>query len=580
MPVQRFAVSYLRFSHRRQASGDTMRRQIAACEAYVKRQGLTLLDTFADKGVSGFHGKHATKGDLSRLIALIDGGKLPANLTLIIENIDRLSREPMMGALGRFTYMINKGVSVVCLDIPDKVFNTASIDSDPTLLNSIIMMMQRGRNESEAKSKRVAESFTARFEKARQDGLAIKGYRGPAWLKIENRRYIEHPERCEVVREIFRLRIAGLGDYSIAARLNERRVPTFPHCAKRSKGAETAGWYPSYIGKILASRAVLGEFDPRGEGRPFTYFPKVVTPAVWADAQNMRRTRRTAAYGARGTKHHNLFMGIVRCAHCGGTMTMTQNRPNDGRRSATRYLVCSNRRRRAAACEAVGMINYPTFEAAVLRYLPQIPWAEIVERENPGNPLGILDGQIAAVRDDLQRLKEMNDNLTAAVAAAQRPLPALMMALESTADQVDHAEERLIALVNERATKAATLRPGLVKDAIEFADAMARASDTERFETRARLARALSQIITNVEFNVEEKTAKLYVSKSFTIELMPKFSAAIGVFRDVPSVELLRSLKPGCLIDIGGTHIYIFDGGSVEVMPGVRAETENCYSEH
>ncbi|GJD47146.1 hypothetical protein AFCDBAGC_5032 [Methylobacterium cerastii] len=577
MPVQRLAISYMRFSHRRQAKGDSIRRQIAACDRYVRDHGLTLLDTFTDKGVSAFRGKHATTGDLSRLLGMISAekfgpivqGRLTQELTLIIENIDRLSREPMMGALGRFTDLINVGVSIVCLDIPDKVFNEESINADANLLGVIVMMMSRGRNESQTKSTRVAESFNARFDQARIDGFAIKGYRGPAWLAVKDRRYVEHPDRCDVVREIYRLRIAGMGDYAIAAHLNERGVPTFPHCAKRSTKVANGGWYPSYVGKILASRAVLGEFDPRAAKNPFMYFPQVVSPSVWADAQAMRRTRATAAPGARGTKHHNVFLDMLRCAHCGGSMSMTQNRPMEGDKPALRYLQCSRRRRDKSGCTVPGMIPYSRMESLILDYLPRIPWGEIVERDNPDNPLKALDAEIARVRDELADLTEQNANLTSAVATARRPLPALLDALGETAVKVERAELRLKHLKNERTTKAAIMRPGLIRDATGFAESMKTATDTERYETRARLAKALSRIITRIDCDVKQKLVAVQVSTSFTILVFPLENHAMGFFpEDRPSTEMLSKLKPGLLGPVDrtkGPFVYLF--GATPVAP-------------
>jgi len=540
---QRFAISYLRFSHKRQAKGDTVRRQMKACDDYVRRHNLTLLESFADKGVSGFRGMHATKGALGALLDKIETGALPDDFILIIENIDRLSREPTYDALERFTKLISRGVSIVCLDL-DKLLNRETINKDPSLLNTVVMMMQRGRNESETKSTRVRESYDARFEKAREDGLAIKGYRGPAWLKVQHRRYVEHPARCDVVREIYRLRIDGLGDYAIAQTLNQRQVPVFEHCAKRKAASENTGWYPAYVGKILASRAVLGEFDPRGEGRPFDYFPKIVSPAVWADAQDQKRTRNTAVYGARGTKHHNLFMGLTHCVHCGATMTMTQNRPDTDDRPAIRYLVCSNKRRHAAMCAAVGMVNYRRIETAILGHLPSIPWTEIVRAENPDDPLKELDEKIAATRDELAGYKDQNATYLELVHVAGANIQAVADAMVETQRKAEIAEAILKNQQNERRTKAALTRPGLIKDALSFVEAMEKAPERDRYEARARLSKALAKIITRIDCDGTSKHVRVRVSQSYDLMLRTDVEN-LEVYGQYAQLPLKEGAKPG-----------------------------------
>ncbi|KQO43004.1 hypothetical protein ASF08_10525 [Methylobacterium sp. Leaf85] len=573
MPVQRFAISYLRFSHARQAKGDSVRRQLKACDDYVREQGLTLLDTYSDKGVSGYRGKHAKSGALGALLELMKDSKLPRDFTLIIENLDRLSREQPYDALERFTHLISHGVTIVCLDFKDKPLNRETINKDGSLMTTVLMMLQRGHNESATKSSRVRASYDARFEKAREDGLAMKGFRGPAWLKVEGKRYVEDTPRCDVVREIFRLRIAGLGDYAIAAQLNEREIPIFDHCAKRTTPTKNAGWYPAYISAILESRAVLGEFDPREEGRPFVYFPQVVSPATFADAQAMRRTRPTSVKGARGTRHHNLFMGLLRCKHCGGTMTVTQNRPEHGPRPTIRYLLCSNRRRHSKACNGAGMLNLFRLEKTILDFLPRIPWGEIVRAENPGDPLGPLDLKISALRDDLARYREQTDNLTAAMAQSTRTLPALLKALEDATDKVDLAEAQLKVLKSERTAKAQLYRPNMVKDAVGFVEAMRDATGADRYEARARLSKALAKIITDIECDTVQKTAKVRISKSYVLLLAPnETDGAVAVIEGLPSNEdtarIVDELPPGVFVPKGigkSPGIHIIGATAVDV---------------
>lgn len=92
------AYSYIRFSHPDQAKSDSLRRQIAAATEWCERNKAHL-DTsleLHDKGASGFTGEHRNNPDrhaLAMLLKLIEHRKVPKGSYLIIENLDRLSRE-------------------------------------------------------------------------------------------------------------------------------------------------------------------------------------------------------------------------------------------------------------------------------------------------------------------------------------------------------------------------------------------------------------------------------------------------------------------------------------------------------
>src|SRR6516165_10425780 len=93
------AYSYLRFSSPEQAKGDSIRRQTEARDAWLVRHPSVTLDTsltLHDKGVSGFSGKHRLNADrfaLAAFLKLVDAGRIPEGSYLLLENLDRLSRE-------------------------------------------------------------------------------------------------------------------------------------------------------------------------------------------------------------------------------------------------------------------------------------------------------------------------------------------------------------------------------------------------------------------------------------------------------------------------------------------------------
>src|ERR1700739_3168974 len=91
--------SYARWSTPEQARGDTLRRQLEMSREYAAEQGLELDETFRDPGVSAYRGKNRHEGALANFIAQIDSGKIERGSFLLVESLDRLSREQVLFAL-------------------------------------------------------------------------------------------------------------------------------------------------------------------------------------------------------------------------------------------------------------------------------------------------------------------------------------------------------------------------------------------------------------------------------------------------------------------------------------------------
>src|SRR5215471_18471211 len=92
------AYSYIRFSSPEQAKGDSIRRQESLRDAWLAKTG-AVLDTslsLRDEGVSAFAGAHRQNADrhaLAAFLELVKQGRIPRGSYLIVESLDRLSRE-------------------------------------------------------------------------------------------------------------------------------------------------------------------------------------------------------------------------------------------------------------------------------------------------------------------------------------------------------------------------------------------------------------------------------------------------------------------------------------------------------
>lgn len=273
--------SYIRFSTPQQALGDSKRRQTAMAEEWAAAHSMALDSSLSltDLGVSAFRGSNVTEGALAGFLALVKGGKVPSGSVLVVESLDRISRDEITEAFPIFMSIIKAGITVVTLG-DKREYTKESVNKNPMELMMSIMVMSRAHEESLTKSKRLS----AAWEHKRKNADAEKLSRiAPTWLNLNNERtgFDLIPERVAVVRRIYKMCIDGYGAHTITKTLNQEKVPTF------NKGQ---GWHLSTVKKILNNRSVMGEFQPHkmvnGKREPIgdvhpDYFPEIIKESTF-----------------------------------------------------------------------------------------------------------------------------------------------------------------------------------------------------------------------------------------------------------------------------------------------------------
>ncbi|MHC5536639.1 recombinase family protein [Singulisphaera rosea] len=306
------AYSYVRLSSSRQIQGDGVRRQLAKTREYCERNGLSLDEglRLSDLGVSGFRSKNSKFGALAEFLAAAESGRIAKGSILIIESLDRLSRDQISEALQLFLRIIQSGVDIVTLE-PERRHSRDSINDLSGILEPIIIM-SRANEESATKSARITAKWEQRRIAAREGtaGGKSKGKLRPWWLdfnKVENR-YVPIPDRVAVVREIFRLREGGYGMVAIVKKLNNEpwEKPRF-----------ASHWTTSGVNNILKTRKVIGEYQPNKvidgrqvpDGDPVEgYYPAVIEREQFFRVQEGAKQRPGRAPVQ---EEVNLFSGLV-----------------------------------------------------------------------------------------------------------------------------------------------------------------------------------------------------------------------------------------------------------------------------
>ncbi len=487
--------SYVRFSTPEQKKGRSFQRQTEAAAKWAKEHGLTLDKSLkADEGLSAHHADHKRKGNLGIFLQQIEDGKIPKGSILIVENLDRLSREAITDALTGFLNIINAGVDIVTL-MDGKRYNKEILNQDMGSLYISLGKMHNAYDESKKKSNRLRDVWKAK-RKILSKEAPMTG-RIPAWL-ILNRttnRIEKIGERSAIVEEIFDLSIAGYGVTSIVKRINNRNEKSW------GRGKQ---WHNSYIIKILKNRAVFGEFQPHTfqkrikapAGDPIKdYYPAVISEDRFYEAQRAMADRKQKGASGRTGKITNLFTKISKCGYCSAPMHC------DNKGSSPKggvYLACSSAKR-SGQCEYKSF-KLPAFEKAFLKYVVELDVTSILNDELTSKELIDAEKRLSTVLRKLENCKlgferiiTLVKTLDSQVAAFTKEANTLQAEL-TTLEKEKKSLEQLISNLKSKSVKVEE-HFSAIRSLVEKLD---NAGDNEKIAIRHKLKQAIAQIVESI----------------------------------------------------------------------------------
>ena len=400
------AYSYIRFSDPSQAEGDSYRRQLADTVAYCKAKELELVSDseymFFDKGISAYSGKlRDDTTELSRFLGLVKDGSIAPGSTLIVESLDRLSREHVRAALPRFMDLLNAGINIHTLH-SNKTYTHDS--NDEMDLFQSILEMSRSHRESLWKSQRIASRWHEKQEQARK-GVPM-GKTKPAWLDLEYANgekekptgfKVNHLQH--VVKKIFQYTLDGYGRNVVARMLNEAGIPAFK---------VNSGWGQSSIQQVLTNEAVLGIYQPttKGEdgkrvprGEPINYYPAIIDKEMF-EAARAAVAGRDSAKARTQTPEFQIWQGLAKCYLCESPLHSYSN----GRKGAPRWMRCYNAKK--GQCTA-GSIQVDKLEPVFKEILAKLNVLALVKSSATAinTKLEVVIGQLLAEKAKLSDFK-------------------------------------------------------------------------------------------------------------------------------------------------------------------------------
>jgi len=343
----------------------------------AKELGLTNTKYYVD---DGFTGTNFNRPAFQELLDDIDMGYISV---VMVKDLSRLGRDYV--TVGHYTDNYFPEHNVRFIAVNDMV------DSD------------EGENEIAPFKNVMNEMYARDISRKVRSAHRIRGNMGEplsqppyGYMKSpENKKkWIIDTEAAEVVRDIYRMCLDGMGNEAIAGELQRREI-LIPMAYWQSKGLNRGGkktqpnpykWCKTTVQKILCQQEYCGDvINFKTYSKNFKNKTRIDNPVenwkifkdvhepiidrdTWETVQKLTvRTKRRAPKKENARKH--IFSGLIRCADCGSNMSYHTNTVNKD----IHYFSCSNYvKDTRGTCQARHYIRADALEQIVIFELKRL----------------------------------------------------------------------------------------------------------------------------------------------------------------------------------------------------------------
>jgi hypothetical protein len=569
MPV---AYSYSRVSTFKQVAGFGLDRQgdsIEKTRTWCEANGLTLDESniLRDAGRSAFHGDHTLPtAALGQFVALVEAGKIERGSYLIVEHLNRLTREHIRRALALLLLLIDHGIHVVTFH-DKRIYGEKSETLEIDLIVAILYLMDAHRSSKE-KQRIASDNWEKKRKLARDGGLLTTML--PAWCSIDATGKIVENDLADVVRRIFSEVANGMGCWKVAKRLNDEGLPPLNGGKqKRDKNTRQAigpvskQWSVGAVAKLIQNDAPLGWYQPHRLidkkrvpiGEPIKYYPPFIEQTLADRARARIASRRIVIVdgvkrplgGRKGVHYSNLFTGMAKCGECGGTAFLYNYNAKRGNQG---WLRCTSaiRHNFGDQCTNRAGIPYREVEQSVLQ---NIQWGLALRDQIRDDPLYEIREQLAQRRTEIEKIKASSAGIIEQFGLNPSPLVKL---------QIDRMEERhtnMLREIDELESRAATATMSSDISPVRWAELqlvtkMKSDEPTERYEARAKISDILRGIIDRVACYADRTARVLFRTWRTPIHSM-QLSFSVYPSDGHPILRCWQNDKPErlCELDLG-----------------------------
>ena len=398
-------VIYARYSAGPRQTDQSIEGQLRVCTDFCKQRGLTVIDTYCDRHISG---RTDERPEFQRLIADAKRKKFEA---VVVYKTDRFARNKYDSAVYKRELKRN-GIQIF--------YAAEAIPDGPEGI--ILESLMEG----------LAEYYSAELAQKIKRGMhesALKcqstGSGRPLGYRVDEQKHFQiDPESAQTVQTIFEQYIKGESNAAICELLNSRGLRT----------AQGKPFNKNSINRIIKNRKYIGEYryhDIVVEGGMPAIIPKDTFNLAQAEMER-RRTRKAP----KSPKAEYLLAGRLFCGHCKGPMQGVSGTGKSGNKWY--YYYCGNTRGKNKTCDKK-QVSRDRLERAVVdftvRYILQEDVLEELARKVHAAQERQNDtaSEIAFYEKKLADNKKSIANVLRAIesGAATQTLPARLQELEN-----------------------------------------------------------------------------------------------------------------------------------------------------
>lgn len=338
------AYAYVRYSSTIQSSGDSVDRQISPLKAFESETGVSVVETIIDEGVSSFRGDNANKGKFKEVMARIERGVIRRGDYLVVESIDRITRQRVLDGVELLQSILTAGVRIYTTT-DSRCYSYDDPAKDLENLIMISLIAKRANEESEIKSKRRKSAWTKAKLAAAESGKKFNAHNPPYGYRYDAlaEEFVVVEEEAAEIRMIFEL-LKVMGVSNAIRRVN---VESKRKWANRHVSLMIENKYP--LGMLMSQKR-----NDKG-GKVFVeyiegYYPRIVSQTAFNEAvASMRNRQDKKDYGNTTVGNTNIFRHVIKCGECGETMLFEKQKNQKG--IMYPYFNCYTRKELKGKCD-------------------------------------------------------------------------------------------------------------------------------------------------------------------------------------------------------------------------------------
>ena len=398
-------VIYARYSAGPRQTDQSIEGQLRVCTDFCEQRGLTVIDTYCDRHISG---RTDERPEFQRLIADAKRKKFEA---VVVYKTDRFARNKYDSAVYKRELKRN-GIQIF--------YAAEAIPDGPEGI--ILESLMEG----------LAEYYSAELAQKIKRGMhesALKcqstGSGRPLGYRVDEQKHFQiDPESAQTVQTIFEQYIKGESNAAICELLNSRGLRT----------AQGKPFNKNSINRIIKNRKYIGEYryhDIVVEGG----MPAIISKDTFNLAQAEMERRRTRK-APKSPKAEYLLAGRLFCGHCKGPMQGVSGTGKSGNKWY--YYYCGNTRGKNKTCDKK-QVSRDRLERAVVDFTVRYILQEDVLEELARKVYAAQERQNDTTSEIVFYEKKLADNKKSIAnvlraiesGAATQTLPARLQELEN-----------------------------------------------------------------------------------------------------------------------------------------------------